>query len=170
MNVAAPAPDDTVKLGLLLEAAEAQQRLAESSLAALHEQLNGLDHVVRDEVRETLITELGALTSEAAQAASILARLRRVMDLRVALWTVLMTGLPALTSVAALWHWMPSAQELAARRSQLAQLQSAVRQLEGAGGSAQLQRCGPSARLCVRVDVRAGAFGSAGDYRVVAGY
>ena len=39
-----------------------------------------------------------------------------------------------------------------------------------AGMLAKLERCGPKARSCVRVDERAGVFGTASDYRVLLEY
>ena len=38
------------------------------------------------------------------------------------------------------------------------------------GAQAKLERCGPKARPCVRVDERAGVFGTASDHRVLLGY
>jgi hypothetical protein len=35
---------------------------------------------------------------------------------------------------------------------------------------AKLEKCGPKARPCVRVDEGAGAFGNQSDYRVILGY
>jgi hypothetical protein len=39
-----------------------------------------------------------------------------------------------------------------------------------AGLLAKLQKCGPKARPCVRVDEGAGAFGNQSDYRVILAY
>jgi hypothetical protein len=39
-----------------------------------------------------------------------------------------------------------------------------------AGLLAKLEKCGPKARPCVRVDEGAGAFGNQSDYRVILGY
>ena len=39
-----------------------------------------------------------------------------------------------------------------------------------AGFLAKLERCGPKARPCVRVNEGAGAFGTGSDYRVLRGY
>lgn len=42
--------------------------------------------------------------------------------------------------------------------------------LKEAGDKAGLTKCGPSRRLCIRVDEGAGSFGSQADYRVIRGY
>ena len=49
-----------MKLGLLMEAAQAQQGLAAQALERLREHTAGLDAVVREEIRATLIEELQA--------------------------------------------------------------------------------------------------------------
>lgn len=160
----------TVRIGLLMETVQAQQQLAENGLAALQLQLRNLDAVVRNEVRETLVAEFSGLAAESGRATAALNGLRRAINLRAVLWSVLTTALPTVGSTVALWHWMPSASELAARRAQILQLQTQASQLERAGGRVDLRRCGDSQRLCVRVDMRAGAFGASGEYRVVSGY
>ena len=50
--------DDTMKLGLLMEAAHAQQALAENALERLKAHASDLDDIVREEVRRTLVEEL----------------------------------------------------------------------------------------------------------------
>jgi len=39
-----------------------------------------------------------------------------------------------------------------------------------AGMLGKLERCGPKARPCIRVDENAGTFGNRADYRVIQGY
>ena len=49
-------------------------------------------------------------------------------------------------------------------------LQDTRDMLERAGAKAGINKCGPSARLCIRVDEAAGPFGDQADYRVIRGY
>jgi hypothetical protein len=162
--------DDTMKLGLLMEAAHAQQALAQSALEKLKVHTQGLDEMVREEIRRTLTDQLQVLGSDTRRAAEALRSLRRAANLRVALWTV---GVTALCSVIALGEacWvMPSQAEIAALRTKRDELASAVSQLEQRGGRLELRRCGDTSRLCVRVDRRAPVYGETADYFVVKGY
>src|ERR1700676_3462061 len=63
-----PVGDDTLKVGLLMESAEAHQKLAETHLTKLLAHTQGLDEVVRDEIRRTLIEEFQALSAESDRA------------------------------------------------------------------------------------------------------
>jgi hypothetical protein len=54
--------DATMKVGLLMESAQAHQKLAEGQLERLRAHTQDLDSVVRDEIRRTLVEELRALT------------------------------------------------------------------------------------------------------------
>ena len=60
---------------------------------------------------------------------------------------------------------------IAAARAQKAPLAAEVAEMQAsrdewaqAGLAAKLERCGPKARPCVRVDEKAGAFGTVSDY------
>jgi len=84
--VAAPMQEDeTLKLGLLMEAAQAQQTLAATALDRLREHTAGLDRVVREEIRATLLEEMQALDEESRRAAEALRRLQRTANLRLIL-------------------------------------------------------------------------------------
>jgi len=81
-----------------------------------------------------------------------------------------------LASTLVLW-WDTGA--IAAARVEKRQLQLDVAELRASrdewvktGAQAKLERCGPKARPCIRVDEGAGAFESGGhaDYRVIQGY
>ena len=81
-----------------------------------------------------------------------------------------------LASTLVLWWDMGT---IAAAQLQKAQLQQEVAGLQAtqdawvkAGMLARLERCGPKARPCIRVDEGAGGFQSQGhdDYRVIQGY
>ena len=54
--------------------------------------------------------------------------------------------------------------------AKVAGLQDTRDVLERAGGKAGITKCGPSLRLCIRVDEATGPFGDQADYRVIRGY
>src|SRR5258708_40242791 len=65
---AAALDDATLKVGLLMESAQAHQTLAEGQLERLRAHTQDLDGVVRDEIRLTLGEEPQALPAEATRA------------------------------------------------------------------------------------------------------
>jgi hypothetical protein len=162
--------DDNMKAGLLMEAAHAQQALAETALERLKAHVNDLDDIVREEVRRTLVEELQLLADESKRAADALRRLGRSANTRVVLWSVGLTLLCAALPMFGEWWLLPSQSELAALRSKRDDLAASVTRLEQRGGRIDLRRCGGTDRLCVRVDRKAPAYGEAADYFVVKGY
>jgi hypothetical protein len=171
MSDHAQAMDDaTMKFGLLMESAQAHQKLAETHLERLRAHTQDLDGVVRDEIRRTLTEELQMLSAESRRAAAALQRIRRGTAWRGALWSVaiavLCTGVPI-----AIMRWaMPSASEIATLRARRDELSASMSALERQGGRIDWRRCGETARLCVRVDRKAPTYGDKADYFVVAGY
>ena len=150
---------ETMKFGLLMESAQAHQRLAESHLEKLREHTQDLDDVVRGEIRRTLIEELQAVTAESARTARALRDMNRVANVRGVIWNlglaVLCTAIPG-----AFAHWMlPSASDVAALRARRDALAQNVTELERRGGKAEWRRCGEAARFCVRIDRRAPRYG-----------
>lgn len=159
-----------MKLGLLLESAQAQQALAESLLETLKAHLSELPHLAREEIRATLVEELHALGEDSRQAAETLRQLRHVANLRVVLWSVGMAALSCAVPLAAAWWLLPSPREIESLRARREALAAAVAALAQQGGRVELRRCGAAQRLCVRVDRNAPAFGAAGEYLIVKGY
>jgi hypothetical protein len=167
---AAPIDDVTMKFGLLMESAQAHQKLAETHLERLRAHTEDLDGVVREEIRRTLVEELAELTAESARAVGALQRMKRAADLRGLVWAfllaVLATAIPGV-----FMHWfLPSAGEIDTLRGRRDQLQASLKQLEQRGGRTEWRHCGDTARLCVRIDKSAPAYGEKGDYFVVKGY
>jgi hypothetical protein len=162
--------DNTLRLGLLMEAAQAQQALAETTLEKLNAHMRGLDDIVRDEIRRTLVEELQVLGNEGRRAAEALRGLGRSANLRVSLWSVGITLLCTAIPLSAAWWFLPSQGELVALRSKRDELASSLARLEQRGARIDLRRCGGGDRLCVRVDRKAPVYGEAGDYFVVKGY
>jgi len=162
--------DQTMELGLLLEAAHAQQTLAETSLERLTAHVRDLDDIVREEIRRTLVEELQVLGNDSRHAAELLRRVGRAANLRVTLWSIGITTLCSAIPLAEAWWILPSPTELAALRAKRAELASNVARLEQHGARIDLRRCGAAERLCVRIDRHAPAYGEAADYLVVRGY
>jgi len=162
--------DLTVKLGMLMEAAQAQQGLAANALEQLREHTAGLDAVVREEIRATLIEELQALEAESRRTAAALQTLQRAAGRRALLAgaaaAILLSALP----LGGAWWLLPTRGELEALRATRAELAANIAQLSARGGRAQLRRCGAQQRLCVHIDRTAPRYGEAADYLVVQGY
>ena len=77
--------DETLKIGLLMEAAQAQQALAETVLERLKDHMSTLDGVVRDEIRRAGLDRprllvLGLATLEPATRTDAADRLCRYAD------------------------------------------------------------------------------------------
>jgi hypothetical protein len=161
---------DTMKLGLLMESAQVQQKLAETNLEKLRAHTQDLDGVVREEIKRTLIEELQALTAESDRAARALRDMKHAANMRCLLWNmgaaVLCTAIPS--SIA---HYaLPSQSDIAAMRAQRDVLAQNVAQLERRGGKIEWRSCGDSARLCVRIDRKSPVYGESADYYIVKGY
>jgi hypothetical protein len=171
MSDHAQAMDDaTMKFGLLMESAQAHQKLAETHLERLRAHTQDLDGVVRDEIRRTLTEELQMLSAESRRAAAALQRIRRGTTWRSALWSVAIAILCAGVPIAVMRWATPSESEIAGLRARRDQLSASVSTLERQGGRIDWRRCGATARLCVRVDRKAPTYGEKADYYVVAGY
>jgi hypothetical protein len=165
-----PMDEATTKFGLLMESAQAHQKLAETHLDKLRAHTLNLDGVVRDEIRRTLVEELQMLTAESRRAAEVLGRIRRSIGLRVAVSSIavaiLCTGIPV-----AITRWLlPSESDIARLRVRRDELTASIAALERRGGHIELRRCGETARLCVHVDRSAPAYGEKADYYIVKGY
>ena len=163
-------PELTVKLGLLLEAAEAHERLAADALERLREHTAGLDAVVREEIRGTLVEELQELFVDGRRAAGELRALGRAARLRLAAFSLAVAAASAAIPLALIWWTLPSRADLAALRLTREQLAANIARLAEHGGRVELRRCGAQQRLCVRVDRSAPAYGASAEFLVVQGY
>jgi len=171
MNDRAQSMDDaTMRFGLLMESAQAHQKLAEDQLEKLRAHTADLDGVVRGEIRRTLIEELQMLSAESRRATQVLRGIRRGAAARSAVWSIVMailcTGIPI-----TIMRWtLPSESEIARLRVKRDELAASVATLEQRGGRIDWRHCGGGVRLCVRVDRTAPSYGEKADYYVVAGY
>ena len=68
---------DSVKLGLLMETAQTHQKLAEAAIGKLNEQTEGLQAVVRDQIRLAVIEEMKIVQAETQSAVQALRRVKR---------------------------------------------------------------------------------------------
>ena len=162
--------EDTLKIGLLMEAAQANQKLAESSLRKLRAQSQDLASIMRDELRRTLTLELHSLADENKHAVDALRSVQRVASMRVAAWSLGLTLLCSAVPFALACWIIPSPAEIRALSARRAELAGQIAVLEGRGARMDVRRCGEGARLCVRVDRMAPAYGERSDYLVVKGY
>jgi len=159
-----------MRLGLLSEAVQTQQSAASAALERLREHTAGLDAVVREEIRGTLIEELAALGEETRAATAALRALQRAAGQRQLAWGVCVSTLAGCLPLALGYWLLPSRAELATLRASREQLSAEVAQLSAQGGRAELRHCGAARRLCVRVDRSAPPYGAAADFRVLQGY
>jgi hypothetical protein len=158
--------EHTMKFGLLMETAQQHQRLAEESLQKLEGQLQQIDGSIREEVRRVLQGELLTLSSESRQATEALRAVRRAVHLRIALWTLLVTGCCVGGVLGAALWLLPSRTEIESLRTRRDALVLAISELERRGARLDVRPCGDAAQLCVRIDPKAPAYGADGDYRV----
>jgi hypothetical protein len=162
--------DTTMKLGLLMEAAQAHQKAAESSLKKLKAATNELATVVRDEVHRVVVEELHSLADDSKRASDALRAVRRTANVRALMWSVGTTLLCSAIPLALACWVIPSRAEIAALRARHDELATQIANLEKRGGRIDLRRCGDGARLCVRVDRKAPIYGEQSDYLIVRGY
>jgi hypothetical protein len=162
--------EDTMKLGLLMESVQAQQKLVEANIAGLQAHTRDLDEIVRDTIRRTLIEELEALTAESRRAATALQSLGRLAISRAATWGFGLTALCSAIPGAVLWWSLPSGPEIAALRAQRDELTTGIARLQAAGGQIEWRRCGATLRLCVRIERAEPAYGDHADFLIVKGH
>jgi hypothetical protein len=164
------ADDETMKFGLLMESAQAHQKLADAHLEKLRAHTQDLDDVVREEIRRTLIDELQSLTAETDGAARAVRQMKRTVQMRGILWnigiSILCVAIPG-----TVMHWaLPSTSDVNALRAQQDALVQNIAHLEQRGGKVEWRSCGEPKRLCVRVERSAPIYGEKADYYVVKGY
>jgi hypothetical protein len=162
--------ETTMKFGLLMESAQAHQKLAETHLERLRAHTQDLDGVVREEIRRTLVEELQELTAESNRAAHALRAMKRAAGMRGLILSAAAATLSTAAPLAIARWVLPSPDQIDALRARRDQLAANVSRLEQQGGRIEWRRCGESARLCVHVDRTAPAYGDKGDYFVVKGY
>ena len=160
---------DSVKLGLLMETAERQQKLAEAAIGQLYEQAQGLGAAAKDEIRRAVVEEMTAVRAETQRAVEALQKVKRAANARVILWTIGLTAISGGIALFVAWWVLPTRAEIAALRTERDELAGNVAVLDRRGARADLRLCG-TRHLCVRVDVNAPRYGDQRDYFVIRGY
>lgn len=162
--------EESMKLGLLMETAQAHQALAEDQLQQLEAHTRDLDRIVCGQIRQTLAMEMGAMSAAVRSAVQSLHGVQRTAHLRAGLWsmgTVCASGALGMVLIAQV---LPSPAQIDALRAKRDHLAEQISTLEQQGGRIELRRCGEAGRLCVRVDREAPAYGEAADFLVVKGH
>jgi hypothetical protein len=162
--------DETLKLGLLMEAAQGQQALAATTLDRLREHTSGLDAIVREEIRATLLEEMRALSEEGHRAAEALRKLQRTANLRLIAWSAAVLSAASLLPCAIAWWLLPTRADILALGAKRDELAANITRLSRQGGNVELRHCGTTQRLCVRIERGAPAYGATGDFLIVKGY
>jgi len=160
----------TMQLGLLMEAAQAQQKAADACIRKLKSATADLAAAAREEVHRVLVDELQALAADCGRASESLHAVRRAANLRLLIWSVSLVSLCSFVPLCLSWWLIPSEAQITALRARRDELSLRIADLEQRGGRIDLRHCGAGARLCVRVDRRAPIYGDKSDYLVVRGY
>lgn len=160
---------DSVKLGLLIEAAQTHQKLAEAAIEKLSQQTEGLEAVVKEHVRRALADGLKSLHVESKGAVEALQRAKQAANVRNAFWTLGVTAVAAAIALFVAWWILPTPSEIAVLRTERAELASNIAALNQRGARADVRRCG-TGHLCVQVDLKAPRYGDSSDYLVIKGY
>ena len=160
---------DSVKLGLLMETAQTHQKLVEAAIGKLNEQTQGLQAVVKDQIRHAVVAEMKIVQAETQSAVEALRRVKQAANLRVTLWTLGVTAISSGVALFVAWWVLPTQAEIARLRTERDELASNVAVLNQRGARADLRRCG-TGHLCVRVEMNAPRYGDQRDYFVIRGY
>ena len=161
--------EPTVSAGLLMEAAQNHQRLAEAAVERLNACTRGLEGAMREELRGCFMQEFQELGEAARHATEALQRVRRIASVRLALWSITVCASCTLVPLAVSRLLLPSPAELARLQAQRDALNAALQSLQRQGARLDLRRCGESGRLCVRIERSAPPYGRDADYRIVKG-
>lgn len=162
--------EEAMSVGLLMETAQAQQRLGQESLERLAAHTRDIDDIVRDEIQRTVAAALGNVSSESRCTIDSLRRMRRAANVRIFMWTLSIAVICSTVSMGEAWWLLPSQSEIASMRARRDALSANIVRLQRLGGMLELRTCGVRARLCVRVDRSAPVYGAGADYLVVKGY
>jgi len=160
---------DSVKLGLLIEASQTHQKLAEAAIEKLSEHSQALEATVRGQVQRALVDALQTVQAEAQSAAEALQQMKRAANARATLWTLGLTATSAAIALFIAWWVLPTPAEIARLRTERDELASNIAVLNQRGARSDLRRCG-TRHVCVRVDLSAPRYGESSDYLVIKGY
>src|SRR5262249_43438180 len=100
--------DTTMRLGLLMEAAQAHQKAAESSLKKMKVATHELAEVVRQEVHRVVVEQFHCLEADSKRASDALRALGRAANVRTLIWSVGITTLCSAISLSLVGWLIPS--------------------------------------------------------------
>lgn len=160
---------DSVKLGLLIEAAQTHQKLAEAAIEKLNRHTHELETIVSDQIQRAFAGRLESLHVETRGAIEALHRVKRAANARVTLCMLGLTALSAGVGLFVAWWVLPTRAEIAVLRSERDELASNIAVLNERGARADVRRCGKG-QLCVRVDLKAPRYGESSDYLLLKRY
>lgn len=162
--------DQELKIAALIDALDAEHARVRAAMEALNATRAGLQQAVAQAARASTQEALKGLHGELERAQRVVIDLQRLSLWRAA-WQHAMVALVAIvvTLIAVSWY-VPSVTDMQALRTEKAQLEASIADLEKRGAKLQINHCGPEKRLCVAVDDYAGIYGKAGDYRIAKGY
>lgn len=165
-------PDEAqeLKIAALIDALDQEHARVQKAMKALNATGARLEQSVAQAARLSMQEALQGLQGELERAQRVVIDLQRLSLWRAA-WQHAMVALVAIvvTLIAVSWY-VPSVTDMQALRTEKAQLEASIADLEKRGAKLQINHCGPEKRLCVAVDDYAGIYGKAGDYRIAKGY
>jgi hypothetical protein len=161
--------EESMKAGFLMETAKSHQKTAEGCLEKLKAHVQGLDAVVRDQIRQVMVEELKTVQAETQGAVTALQALKRAANARVTFWTLGVTAIALGVALFVAWWVLPTPAEIAELRTERDALASNIAVLNQRGARADVRRCG-AGHLCVRVDLKTPRYGESSDYLVIGGY
>lgn len=162
--------DPELKIAALIDALDQEHERVQKATATLNATSSGLQRAVAQAAHLSMKEALEGLQGELERAQRVVIELQRLSLWRAA-WQHAMVALVAIvvTLVAVSWY-VPSVSDMQALRTEKAQLEVSIADLEQRGAKLKISHCGPERRLCVAVDDYAGIYGKAGDYRIAKGY
>lgn len=136
---------DSVKLGLLIETAERHQKLAAAAITTLSEQTQGLEAMVRDQIRRAVVEEMKTVRAETQSAVEALQSVKRAANARVTLWTLGLTAISVGVALFVAWCVLPTPAEIAALRTERDEREQhcSPQSTRCAGGSAAVRDAAP---------------------------
>ncbi len=147
------------KIAALIAAFDTEHERVQAAIAALNQTGAQLKRDVTGAAAGAVSAALAELNQEIQNAGRTLKALQRF-----SLWQIslrhLMVALAAIAvTLLAVWWYVPTVEQMTALRTEHAQLEASIEDLKTRGARIEFNTCGPSKRLCVRVEPLAGEFG-----------
>jgi hypothetical protein len=161
----------TMKAGLLMEAADANQKLATAAITRLEAATRTLEPAVRDAVAKAALEEFRHMHDEAKRTAVAFKQLRSGLTWKIGLVAFLMSAASAGVLLATIYFagGLNSYSGPPAAPTGLRGDPAALAEFGRRGQLIEVALCGEQRRVCVRVEPKAGAFGARKDQMVAAG-